>query len=92
MPSVYFHVRWPDQSESQCYSPSTVIHDYFRAGEQLSLQEFLIRARDGLGAASERVRMKFGFACSSAADQLAQIEAAATRFAADATVEVLAVD
>ncbi len=92
MPAVYFHVRWPDQTESHCYSPSTVIHEYFAPGDQLPMSEFLTRAETGLTLASERVRAKFGFACSSAMDQLASIEVAARRFAPDAVVEVLSVD
>ena len=41
-------------------------------------------------SASERVRAKFGFACSMALDQLAQIETIAARFDDAAEVEVLA--
>jgi uncharacterized repeat protein (TIGR04042 family) len=39
------------------------------------------RSRTALNIASERVRAKYGFACSSAMDQLARIEAAAKTFA-----------
>ncbi len=44
--------------------------------------------------ASERVRARYGFACSQAMDQLAEIERIAARFAgiADAEVTVVAVD
>ena len=47
---------------------------------------------EALHIASERVRAKFGFACSQAMDQLAQIEHTAARFDTqpDAQVEVLA--
>ena len=38
------------------------------------LSEFLMRSRKALAEASERVRAKFGFSCSSAASQLAEIE------------------
>jgi len=41
------------------------------------------RSRRGLGAASERVRAKYGFACSSAMDQLARIETKAAAFEGD---------
>ena len=94
MPVMHFHVRWPDRSESRCYSPSLVIQDFFVPGDSYSLDDFLARSREALQIASERVRAKYGFACSQAMDQLAQIEAIAGRFAhqPDAEVAVLAFD
>lgn len=77
MPEVRFTVRWPDGAEESCYSPSTAIKHHLQAGESYPLDEFLDRARKGLHAASDRVEAKFGFACSSAMDQLARIETAA---------------
>ena len=52
----------------------------------------MTQVREALHIAAERVRAKFGCACSQALDQLAQIEHTAARFAAqpDAQVEVLA--
>ena len=90
MPAMHFHLRWPDGSAARCYSPSLVIKDYFQPGSRVPLDEFLPRIREALGIASERVRAKYGFACSMALDQLAQIEAAAQPFATEpgATVEV----
>ncbi|MET9080315.1 hypothetical protein ABZX77_00205 [Streptomyces sp. NPDC004237] len=32
MPEMYFDVRWPDGDVQRCYSPSTVIEDYFTVG------------------------------------------------------------
>ncbi|MEV4779056.1 MSMEG_0570 family nitrogen starvation response protein [Burkholderia sp. LMU1-1-1.1] len=93
MPEVRFTVRWPDDSVSQCYSPSTVVHEYLRAGERYPLADFMARSRTALTLASERVRLKYGYACSSAMDQLARLEASAGRFEADpgaaVTVETL---
>lgn len=91
MPAVYFKVRWPDDSESDCYSPSTVIHDYLKNGERLSVLEFTERSRAGLGAASERVRQKFGFACSSAMDQLDRIERLGMKFEKNTIVEIVSI-
>jgi uncharacterized repeat protein (TIGR04042 family) len=45
--------------------------------------------RTALHMASERVRAKFGFACSMALDQLAAIEEIAATFDDSAEVEVL---
>lgn len=94
MPVMHFHVRWPDASETRCYSPSSVVQEFFAPGDRYALEEFLQRTRQALGMASERVRARYGFACSQAMDQLAEIERIAARFTgiADAEVTVVAVD
>ena len=92
MPAMYFYLRWPDRSESRCYSPSLVIKDYFEPGQAYPLPDFLQRSRDALTIASDRVRAKYGFACSMAMDQLAQIEDAAGRFDPAGEVVVTAFD
>jgi uncharacterized repeat protein (TIGR04042 family) len=74
MPVTLFRVRWPDQSETMCYSPSTIVKDYLREGESYSVTEFRERARTALRLASDRVRAKYGYACSRALDELAEIE------------------
>jgi uncharacterized repeat protein (TIGR04042 family) len=85
MPVMHFHVRWPDRSETRCYSPSLVVRDYLAPGQSYPLPDFLARTREALSIASERVRAKYGFACSQALDQLQEIETIASRFAADPT-------
>ena len=80
MPAMHFTLRWPDGRAQRCYSPSLVIKDYFAPGSSYDLPDFMRRTREALGIASERVRAKYGFACSMALDQLAQIEAAAAPF------------
>ena len=94
MPVMHFHVRWPDKTESRCYSPSLVVGDFLAPGTTYALDDFLARSREALGIASERVRAKYGFACSQAMDQLAEIEGTAARFSdmPDATVVVTAFD
>jgi uncharacterized repeat protein (TIGR04042 family) len=89
---MHFRIQWPDGTEANCYSPSTVVSDYFTPGTRYRVDDFLQRSREALHIGSERVREKFGFACSAAMDQLAQIEEQAAHFAAqpDATVTVLA--
>ncbi|HZZ12206.1 MAG TPA: MSMEG_0570 family nitrogen starvation response protein [Paraburkholderia sp.] len=91
MPVMHFRIQWPDGDEANCYSPSLVISDFFTPGEAYALDDFVERSRQALGIASERVREKYGFACSAALDQLAQIERDAERFRdqAEATVKVL---
>jgi uncharacterized repeat protein (TIGR04042 family) len=74
MPAMMFTVRWPDASETVCYSPSLVVKDYLEPGLSYPLDDFVGRIGEALGIASERVRQKYGFACSRANDQLATIE------------------
>jgi glycosyltransferase-like protein/uncharacterized repeat protein (TIGR04042 family) len=92
MPVMHFRIQWPDSSEANCYSPSQVVSDYFTPGQDYPLDDFVIRAREALNIASERVREKYGFACSAAMDQLAKIEVDAERFAGEpnAMVKVIA--
>ena len=89
MPVMHFHVRWPDQTETRCYSPSLVVQDYLQVGHSYPLDDFLQRSREALNIASERVRAKYGFACSQAMDQLADIEALAEPYRAQADAQVL---
>lgn len=93
MPELYFHVRWPDGETQRCYSPSTVIEDYLTTGDVYELGDFVERSRTALGIAGDRVREKYGFACSGASDQLAQIEERAASHAsldgAEVAVEAL---
>ncbi|MEH2478577.1 putative repeat protein (TIGR04042 family) [Nitrobacteraceae bacterium AZCC 2146] len=91
MPEMLFHVRWPDGTAEQCYSPSLVIKDHLAVGETYSVSEFLQRCRIALTIASDRVQEKYGFACSRAMGQLAKLEAASVRFkaAADGGVTVM---
>jgi uncharacterized repeat protein (TIGR04042 family) len=81
MPAMHYRIRWPDLTESECYSPSLVIHDYFTPGMEYALPDFLQRIREATSIASERVRVKFGMPCARALAQLQVIELAAARFA-----------
>jgi uncharacterized repeat protein (TIGR04042 family) len=89
MPEVIFTIQLPDGLTKECYSPSTVVLHHFRRGEEMSVAEFLARSRKAFPAASERVRTKFGFACSSAASQLANIEEWTRAYASDAKIRIL---
>lgn len=76
MPEMHFRVRFPDGATIDCYSPSYVIEDYLSEGKTYTVPDFLERTRSALNIASERVRERYGFSCSSALDQLAMIERA----------------
>jgi uncharacterized repeat protein (TIGR04042 family) len=95
MPEVHFEVRWPSGLTRSYYSPSTIVFQHISAGESYGLPDFLARTELAMNAASERVRAKFGYACSSAMDTLAQIRQTAQtehgeRLSPDARVTVLA--
>lgn len=91
MPEVLFTIQLPNGATKECYSPSTVVRDYFTAGEKMAVSEFLSRSRKALAEASERVRAKYGFACSSAASQLADIEKTTRAFPAEGTVRIVSI-
>ncbi|MBO1255504.1 MSMEG_0570 family nitrogen starvation response protein [Alteromonas sp. 5E99-2] len=80
MPEKHFVVQWPNGEVESCYSPSSVITEYFHDGQSLSIQEFLEMSEKGLNHASERVRQSYGFSCSSAMDQLQKIKTKAAQF------------
>lgn len=89
MPEVLFTVELPDGARKECYSPSSVVRDYFATGEEMPVAEFRDRSRRALAEASERVRAKFGFSCSSAASQLAEIELWSRDYPGESTVRVI---
>ncbi|WP_211463972.1 MSMEG_0570 family nitrogen starvation response protein [Collimonas silvisoli] len=90
MPEMHFSVRWPDNSVTDCYSPSLVVKEYLEVGQTYPLTDFVERSATALNIGSERVRQKFGYACSSAMDQLQRIQDTAKRFeeVADAKVTI----
>ena len=90
MPVVNFHITWPDLIESKCYSPSSVITQHLTEGETYAVDDFMSRTRIAMHEASERVRAKYGYACSAAADQMEIIERDALRYTGlvDAKVKV----
>ncbi|MDA0182530.1 MSMEG_0569 family flavin-dependent oxidoreductase [Solirubrobacter phytolaccae] len=77
MPTVDFTLRWADDTEQRCQSPSTAIEPYLAEGASYPHEELLRRTRDGLTAASDRVVEVYGMACTAAAAQLEAIERAA---------------
>ncbi|AGZ43463.1 MSMEG_0570 family nitrogen starvation response protein [Actinoplanes friuliensis] len=73
MPERYVVVRWPDGPSLRIYSPSTVVEDYFRAGELYPVGDFVRRSREALTIASDRVLAAYGFPCANAARSMAVI-------------------
>ncbi|MCW2795580.1 MSMEG_0570 family nitrogen starvation response protein [Nocardioides sp.] len=90
MPEMTFSIRWPDGRVDDCYSPSLVMHDYLDAGGCYTVHDFVERSANALQVASERVRERLGFACTSAAATVEQIQRSATSYRPNDLVEVLA--
>lgn len=88
MPAMHFVVCWPDGSKDTCYSPSTAIEKHLTVNHPYTLEEFVTLSTRALDEASERVKAKFGYFCSSAMDQSAVIKQKAQRFSADQQVTV----
>jgi len=89
MPEITFRLRWPDETETVAYSPSTVIKTYFDVGQAYTVTEFAALARRAMAAASERVRETYGYPCSRAAATLAMIEQKSAKFAGTDAVTFL---
>jgi uncharacterized repeat protein (TIGR04042 family) len=85
MPEMHFTVEWPDGTRATYYSPSYVIEEELTPGTDYALGDFLERVTRALNTASERVRARYGFACSSAMDELAKIGAFAAEAGGHAT-------
>lgn len=83
MPETYWTVRWPDGSEEQLYSPSSVVTELFTAGQSYPVPDFLHRARIAMERASNRVKARYGHPCSLAMGQLDRIEARIAVFDTD---------
>jgi uncharacterized repeat protein (TIGR04042 family) len=83
-------VRWPDGRVEEHYAPSLVMHDHLRPGITYAIGDFARRALAGLAEASERVRAKYGYYCTSAAETARRIEELAAACPPGAAVEVLA--
>ena len=64
MPEINFQINLPDGKKASLYSPSTVILEYFKPGDSLKISDFKSLAIQALHKASEKVRAKYGFACT----------------------------
>ena len=80
MPEVELQLEWPDGVTTQFYSPSTVILKHLAPGQTLSVAELRQRASLGLQQASERVRARYGFACTRADEEEQHLLARAAGF------------
>jgi len=80
MPEVTLRLRWPDGAETVNYSPSTIVNQFFSPGASYGIEDFLLRARQALHAASARVEQKYGHPCARAHATLETLEGRAKMF------------
>ncbi|MCP9860193.1 MSMEG_0570 family nitrogen starvation response protein [Cyanobium sp. Cruz-8H5] len=80
MPEVELTLEWPDGGRSRLYSPSTVILEHLAPGQTLSVAELRTRGTLALRQASERVRARYGFACTRADEEERRLLEQASRF------------
>lgn len=89
MPETTFTAELPDGTFQPCYSPSSVVKNYFKPGQVVSASEFIELACAALTEASERVRQKFGFSCTAASASLQDIERWAGELPPDTLLTIL---
>lgn len=89
VPEVTLTLEWPDGRTSALYSPSTVIFRYLRPGASLPVGELEHRVAEALRHASERVRARYGFACTRTEEEERKLRQIATAYAADQIVQVV---
>jgi uncharacterized repeat protein (TIGR04042 family) len=90
MPEVRLSLEWPDGRRSELYSPSTVILDFLQPGQTLSVAELTSKGITALEQASERVRARYGFACTRTDEERVRLQQAADCYADDQLVRIAA--
>jgi uncharacterized repeat protein (TIGR04042 family) len=88
MPEVLLELRWPDGEASRFYSPSTVVYDFLKPGETLSIAELEQKGLAALREASERVRARYGFACTRTDEEASKLQQRLARYGGTEKVEV----
>ncbi|MDM7954630.1 MAG: MSMEG_0570 family nitrogen starvation response protein [Cyanobium sp. CZS 25K] len=88
MPEVELTLEWPDGARSRLYSPSTVILEHLAPGQTLSVADLRARGTLALRQASERVRARYGFACTRADEEERRLLERAAPFAEEELVSV----
>jgi uncharacterized repeat protein (TIGR04042 family) len=74
MPEVMLELHWPDGEASRFYSPSTVVYEFLKPGDTLSISELEQRGLAALREASERVRARYGFACTRTDEEASKLQ------------------
>lgn len=90
MPEVNLTLRWPDGEASRFYSPSTVVYEFLQPGDSLTIADLEQRGLIALQQASERVRERYGFACTRTDEEAVKLKQRLALYDRDAMVQVLA--
>jgi uncharacterized repeat protein (TIGR04042 family) len=88
MPEVILEFRWPDGEASSFYSPSTVVYEFLKPGDTLSIAELEQKGLAALSEASERVRARYGFACTRTDEEALKLRKRISLYNSTETVEV----
>lgn len=88
MPEVFLELRWPDGEASRFYSPSTVVYEFLKPGDQLTVAELEQKGLAALREASERVRARYGFACTRTDEEASRLQQRLALYPSQATVEI----
>ena len=91
MPVTYLNIEWPNEETDQVYSPSSVIQDYFTPGNLLPVDKFLQITNEALTEASERVRRKYGYACTSAQEEIRRVSLKCKDYDAINSVKIISI-
>ena len=90
MPEVLLTLQWPDGRTSELYSPSTVILEHLAPGQTVTVAELRAKGTLALRQASERVRARYGFACTRTDEEQEKLRRQVADYAADQPVTVAA--
>lgn len=90
MPEVLLELCWPDGESSPFYSPSTVVYEFLKPGDRLTMAELEQKGLAALREASERVRARYGFACSRTDEEASRLQQRLARYPREATVDIRA--
>jgi uncharacterized repeat protein (TIGR04042 family) len=88
MPEVELTLEWPDGGQSRLYSPSTVILEHLAPGQTVTVAELRAKGTLALRQASERVRARYGLACTRADEEERRLLEQSARFGEQERVSV----
>ncbi len=88
MPEINFQLNLPDGKKTSLYSPSTVILEYLKPGDSLKISDFKSLAIKALHEASEKVRAKYGFACTRTFEEEEKILNWISNYAPDQLISI----
>ena len=88
MPEVMLQLRWPDGEASSFYSPSTIVYEFLKPGDSLSIADLEQKGLMALKEASERVRARYGFACTRTDEEALKLQKRLNMYGRSEIVEV----